>query len=278
MQIGRLKIKNAKIENIHLKVAGKKGIFNLNPLTMALYQGDVSAKGTLGVKKSIPKTNLQLTAKGIQAGPLLMDVLQKDFLEGTLKAQVNIGMQGDDANLIKKTLSGKADLLFRDGAIKGIDLAGMVRNVKATFGLAEEGGEKPRTDFAELHAPFTIKRGLVNTTNTTLVSPLIRVVAMGKADLVTESLDFRVEPKFVTSIKGQGDTQERSGLMVPVLVSGSFSSPKFSPDIEGMFKQKIEERLPDLEKRLLDKASENEELKPVEEKIKEFIKGFGLGQ
>jgi hypothetical protein len=66
--------------------------------------------------------------------------------------------------------------------------------------------------------------------------------------------------------------------MVPVLVSGSFSSPKFSPDIEGMFKQKIEERLPDLEKRLLDKASENEELKPVEEKIKEFIKGFGLGQ
>ena len=278
MQIGRLKIKNAKIENIHLKLAGEKGIFNLNPLTMALYQGDVSAKGTLGVKKSIPKTNLQLTAKGVQAGPLLMDVLQKDFLEGTLKAQVNVGMQGDDANLIKKTLSGKADLLFRDGAIKGIDLAGMVRNVKATFGLAEEGGEKPRTDFAELHAPFTIKRGLVNTTNTTLVSPLIRVVAAGKADLVTESLDFRVEPKFVASIKGQGDTQERSGLMVPVLVTGSFSSPKFRPDLEGMFKQKIEERLPDLKKRLLDKVSEKEELKPVEEKIKGVIKGFGLGQ
>jgi AsmA protein len=278
LQIGNLKIKNAKIENIRLKIIGKKGIFNIDPLAMAFYQGNVGAKASLNVQKDTPISNFQLTAKGIQSGPLLMDVLNKDILEGVLKANINLNMTGDDAAKIKKSLNGNGNFLFKDGAIKGIDLAGMVRNVKATFGLAEASEKKPRTDFAELNVPFTITRGIVNTSDTSLKSPLIRVTTAGKADLVSESLDFRVEPKFVTTIKGQGDTTDRSGLMVPVLVTGTFSSPKFRPDLEGMFKQKIEKVLPDLKKKLLEGDAEKGELKPLEKKVKELFKGFGSGQ
>ena len=72
-----------------------------------------------------------------------------------------------------------------------------------------------------------------------------RVVVGGKADLVNEILDFRVEPKFVATIKGQGDTEDRSGIMVPVLVTGSFSSPKFRPDLEGMVKDQLKNGIPD---------------------------------
>jgi len=274
-RIGKLTIKKAKIENVHLKIKGKNGIFDLNPLTMTLYQGNIGSEGSLNVQKNVPKTSFKLKAKGVQTGPMLNDVLEKDFLEGALQAQVNLNMKGDDPQLIKKTLNGKGDLLFKDGAIKGVDLAGMVRNVQVAFGLAEKGREKPRTDFSELHAPFTIKQGLVNTPNTTLTSPLLRILAKGKADLVKESLDFRVEPKFVATIKGQGDTKARSGITVPVLVTGSFSSPKFRPDLEAVLKQSIEKSLPDLQKKLLDGGSTKEELKPVEKQIKDLFKSFG---
>ncbi|MBW1692759.1 MAG: AsmA family protein [Deltaproteobacteria bacterium] len=274
-RIGKLKIKKAKIENVDFKIKGKNGIFDLNPLTMTLYQGSIKGKGSLNVQKNVPKTAIKLKAKGVQAGRLFNDVLEKDFLEGALQAQFNLNMKGDDSGLIKKTLNGKGDLLFKDGAIKGIDLAGMIRNVQVAFGLAEKGQEKPRTDFSELHAPFTIKRGLVNAPNTTLTSPLLRILAKGKADLVKESLDFRVEPKFVATIKGQGDTKTRTGVTVPVLVTGSFSSPKFRPDIEAVLKQEIEKSLPDLQKKLLDNKLTKEELKPVEKQIKDLFKGFG---
>jgi AsmA protein len=277
LQIGKLKIKNARIENTRVKIVGKKGVFNIDPLAMALYQGDVSAKASLNVQKDTPVSNFRLTAKGIQSGPLLIDVLNKDIIEGGLKANLNLNMTGDDAGKIKKSLNGDGDFLFNDGAIKGIDLAGMVRNVKATFGLAEAGEKKPRTDFAELNVPFTISGGIVNTTNTSLTSPLIRVTTAGKADLVGENLDFRVEPKFVATIKGQGDSKDRSGLTVPVLVTGTFSSPKFRPDLEGMFKQKIEQALPDLKKKLLEGGTGKGESKPVEKKVKELFKGFGSG-
>ena len=66
-----------------------------------------------------------------------------------LKAQINLIMKGDDAVAIKRTLNGNGDLLFEDGAIKGVDLDGMVHNTKAAFGLAEKGGKAPRTDFSK---------------------------------------------------------------------------------------------------------------------------------
>ncbi|UCD32941.1 MAG: AsmA family protein [Desulfobacterales bacterium] len=274
-RIGRLKIKKATIKNVDLKIKGKNGIFHLDPLTMTLYQGSIGSKGSLNVQKNVPKTAFKLNANGVQTGPLLNDVLQKDFLEGALQAQVNLNMKGDDPGLIKKTLNGQGNLRFKDGAIKGVDLAGMVRNVQVAFGLAEKGQEKPRPDFSELHAPFTIKRGRVNTPNTTLTSPLLRILAKGDADLVQESLDFRVEPKFVATTKGQGDTKTRTGITVPVLVTGSFSAPKFRPDLEGMLQQEIEKSLPDLKKNLLEGGTTKEGLKPVEKQVKDLFKGFG---
>ena len=275
MRIGKLKVKNAKIERVHLTLTGEKGIFNLQPLTMALYQGDVSGRGMFSVQNDVPGTNIQLELNNVQAGPLLMDVLKKDFLEGMLKAQINLVMNGDDAVAIKRTLNGSGDLMFNDGAIKGVDLEGMVHNTKAAFGLAEKDEKAPRTDFSQLHVPFSVKNGLVSTANTALVSPLLRLTASGNADLISELLDFRLEPKLVGTFKGQGDTKDRSGLMVPVLVAGSFSSPKFRPDLEGMLKQEIGKSLPGIQDKLLGTDSKKEESRSVEEQIKGILKGFG---
>ena len=73
--------------------------------------------------------------------------------------------------------------------------------------------------------------------------PLIRVIPAGDANLVNETLDFRVEPKVVGTIKGQGDTQDRSGIMVPVMVTGTFSKPKFAPDLAGMAQKQLEKSI-----------------------------------
>jgi AsmA protein len=275
MRLGKLKIKNIKIEHVHLTLTGEKGIFNLHPLAMSLYQGDVSGKGLFSVQSDVPNTNINLALNNVQAGPFINDLFKKDFLEGMLMAQVNLSMNGEDAAAIKKTLTGNGNLLFKDGAIKGVDLDGMVHNVEAAFGMAEKSGNSPRTDFSKLSVPFSVNKGLVSTTNTTLISPLIRMTASGKADLVNELLDFRLEPKLVETLKGQGDTKNRSGLMVPVIVVGSFSSPKFRPDLEGILKQEIGKRLPELQNKLLGPDTKKEKATSVEEQIKGILKGLG---
>jgi AsmA protein len=272
IQIGQLVASRAKIENLLLQIKAQNGIFNLDPLKLNMYQGDVSGDGNFNVQTDTPKSSLNLNVKNVQAGPLLQDVLEKDILEGIANANIKLAMAGDDAPMIKKTLNGDGQVRFNDGAIIGIDLAGMVRNVKSAFGLEQKPSQRPRTDFAELAAPFRIREGLVHTPQTSLKSPLIRVIAAGDAHLVEETLDFRVEPKVVGTIKGQGDSEQRSGLMVPVLVTGTFSKPQFAPDLAGVAKKQLEETI-------LGSGQEGQKLdkENIQEKAKDVLKGL-LGQ
>lgn len=272
LKIGQLVVSKAHIEDLMAGISAKNGIIHLDPLKLNMYQGNVSGTGKLNVQGNTPQSNVDLDVKNIQAGPLLKDVLQKDMLEGTANARVALSMDGDDAAVIKKTLNGSGQVLFNDGAVVGIDLAGMVRNVKTAFGLEQRPAQRPRTDFSELSAPFTIRNGVINTPQTSLKSPLIRLVAAGNADLVRETLDFRVEPKVVATIKGQGDTEQRSGLMVPVLVSGTFAKPKFAPDLAGVAKKQLEETI-------LGSGQDQPKLdkKNLEETAKGVLKGI-LGQ
>lgn len=275
LKINTLIANKAKIQDVILKIHAKNGIFNLDPLKLNMYQGNVSGNATLNVTKDMPESNISLIVSKVESGPLLRDVLEKDILEGVMQADVTLAMAGTDPAVFKKTLNGKGELLFNDGAIKGIDLAGMVRNVQAAFGLAEKSDQKPKTDFAELKAPFTIVNGVLNTPETSLKSPLLRVIANGTADLVKETLDFRVEPRIVGTIKGQGDEKQRSGIMVPVLVTGNFSSPKFRPDLTSVAKQQLQEKV--LESEKVKKILEKEELKDLQETTKGLLKGV-LGQ
>jgi AsmA protein len=271
LKIAKLTINKANLEDVVLQIKANNGVFNLDPLKLNMYQGNAAGKAVLDVAKDTPRSNINLRINNVQVGPLLRDVLEKDFLEGATNADITMAMIGDNPEKIKQTLSGKGDLRFTDGAIVGIDLSAMARNVGAAFGLAKKGEKRPRTDFTELMVPFTIKNGVANTPQSSIKSPFIRITAVGTADLVKETLDFRVDPKAVATIKGQGDKKERSGIMVPVLVSGTFSAPKFRPDLSTATKQRIEKEI--FESKEVQKILEKEELKPFEKKAKGLLEG-----
>jgi tripartite-type tricarboxylate transporter receptor subunit TctC len=60
--------------------------------------------------------------------------------------------------------------------------------------------------------------------------------------------------------------------MVPVLVSGTFASPKFRPDLSAAAKQNIEKQI--LESKEVQKLLEKDELKPFEKNVKDALKGL----
>ena len=242
-RIDRLTVAKAKMEDVSLKVAAKDGVVSLEPFAMKLYRGSAAGKAVVNVQGDRPVTESSFNLDGVQVNPLLKDTAGKDFLEGSARARAAISAVGDDAARVKQSLNGRGELVFSDRAIVCVDLANMVRNVKATLGGEARTGPKPRTDFAELTVPFTIENGVFHTAEAVLKSPLVRLQASGKADLVRETLDFRVDPRVVGTIKGQGDDKERAGLGVPVIVSGTFANPDFRPDLEGLAKDRLKQAL-----------------------------------
>ncbi len=288
--VGALQAQGMTIEDIAFKVNAKDGMIRIDPLSASLYQGTIQSDALVDVKGSSPKSRMAFRIDSVQAGPLVRDLAHQDIIEGNVQGDVRISTVGDQPETIKKNLNGEGELLFRDGAVVGIDIPGMVRNVKSAFTTAttaKPSGERPKTDFSELSAPFTIRNGVVNTSGTELKSPLIRVVTTGNADLVNEVLDLRVDPKLVATLKGQDDTEERRGIRVPILVSGSFAEPKFRPDLKGMIdgglKEVIKEGVSDPSelKKLIkpgtDESGEDEP-KSTEDKVKGVLKGLGIGQ
>lgn len=81
---------------------------------------------------------------------------------------------------------------------------------------------------------FFIKDGHANTEDLQLASPLLRVSGTGSANLVDRTLQFRLDPKLVMSLQGQGGATDVAGLGVPVVIQGPWSEPRIYSDIAGI--------------------------------------------
>jgi AsmA protein len=273
VNIGTLRVAGLSMANVRAALAGKNGVFTLDPCAMDLYQGKAGAKARIDVRNKYPATNLHLTTRNIQAGPVIRDSIDKDIIEGALTSDISLSMTGDTPDMIKQNLGGNGQLKFIDGAVVGVDIAGAIRNVGAGLGLAEATTEKPKTDFAELNITYTAARGLVKIPKASLVSPLLRLVANGRTSLVKEDLDFRVEPTLVATIKGQGDTKDRSGLLIPFDVRGTWEKPKVRPDLEAILKNKLPDS-DELKQLLKGEKSDSGEKQDLKDAARGLIKGL----
>jgi len=272
IRAGKVKVDKTKMQDIKVKISAKNGVFHINPITMKLYNGDMSGNVTLNVKKNTPQSNIKIKLNNIECEPLIKDILEKDILKGTVKAGVALSMSGDDADKIMKTLNGKGEFSVQNGAVKGIDLVAMVRNTDGAYGFAGQSSKKPKTGFSELYAPFIITNGLFKTTDTRMVSTLIRVAVSGKAYLPGETLKFRIEPVVVTTSKTEKKKMKRSEVKVPVLVSGTFSSPKLRPDLKAIAKDRLEKKV--FESKKFKKVFKKKKYAPYEDAAKSLLKGL----
>lgn len=271
IKVGELVAKGARVQNVLLKITGKNGVFDLKPLSLDLYEGSIAMLGNFNVQKDRPIGSIDLKTENVKAGPLLRDSVNKDVLRGTMNAAAKIGFAGDNAVDIKKSLNGSGNLTFLDGAIVGIDIAEMGRNLASGLSGKQAPTEKPTTDFAELKVPFKLVYGVFQTEDTSLISPLLRVKASGTANLVSENLDMKVRPKIVGSLKGQGDTEDRSGVTVPIIVQGTFAKPTFKPDVKAMANEET------IIEAIKNPDSLKEKGKSLEETGKSLLKGLGFG-
>ncbi len=201
---------------------------------VGLYDG--AAAGTLGLDASgkTPICTMHVNLKDVRALPLLSDVADFQALDGRLGAAIEVQATGSSLPAAIASLNGAVEFLLRDGEVRGINVAKMIRALVAAplSGWRESATEK--TDFTEFNALFRINGGQASTENLRLAGPLVRVSGAGSADLVNRTLQFRLDPKLVMSLEGQGGATDPVGLGVPVIVQGSWNEPRIYPDIAGI--------------------------------------------
>jgi uncharacterized protein involved in outer membrane biogenesis len=236
-KIGWLKLANVKTENVILGLKANDGIATLSPFSANLYQG--SMNGTLKVDaRSTPNIAFKQNMKSVSIGPLMVDAINNDMLSGTGSVNIDVTTQGNTVSALKKALDGNAALNLTDGAIKGVDIAGSIREIKSKVNVLkkETGADKSKkTDFSELTATFNIKNGVAHNEDLAMKAPVLRLAkgdSRGDIDIGNEKINYLAKPTVVKSLKGQGgaDLDELSGIAIPVKITGTFAQPKYGMD------------------------------------------------
>ncbi|MEH6404563.1 MAG: AsmA family protein [Sneathiella sp.] len=230
LTIGKILIEKIKIGKSSIATSLKGGLLKIGLTELNLYDGRGQGNVVLDARNKTPKISKSFTLTGVQLHPLLKDAAEFEKLEGTGMVQIDIKATGISQKDMVDTLSGTGKILFENGAIKGVNLASMARNVTSAF---TGGGAEQKTDFAKLSGTYKITKGILKNTDLTMLNPFIRLTGAGTVNMPNKTLKYRIEPKLVADAKGQGGDSS-SGIVVPVLISGSWDDPKFAPDLAGV--------------------------------------------
>jgi AsmA protein len=247
LRLGALRLMNLHTRKMVATVKAKAGEIQLAPLSAELYQGQFAGEVRVDLRNKVPTIQINEQLTGVEAGPLLKDLLGKDYLSGKTLLTANLTTRGDRISQFKQTLNGKAEVRFEDGAVNGIDIAQLIRDAYAAYKKqpSEKPVEKPQTDFALLSASINIKDGLVSNNDLSAQSPLLRVTGAGQVDLVTETIDYRVSAAIVNTLEGQGGKalSDLKGLTIPLLIKGAMTAPKISVDMARLLDEKAKAKV-----------------------------------
>jgi len=233
LSVGAIKLRRIQLGKTRLQVSLHDGKLAADLSELALYKGTGKGRVALDGTQSGVGLDAAFSLKGVAAEPFLTDAAGFDRIEGTGNFDVQIAGRGGSQRQIVSSLAGKGAITFLDGAIKGINVANMLRNVGSAF--TDTGGTQ-KTDFAELSGTFTIASGIVSNQDLTLKAPVLRVGGAGAVDLPKRTVNYRITPKVAATIEGQGGKQDASGLTVPVIVEGPWDNMSFRPDVAAMVK------------------------------------------
>jgi len=240
VKIGQLKAANVKASNVRVDIKAANGKVDVSPLSANLYRGSLNGAVSIQAAQT-PAVAVKQTLSGIDVGPLLKDAADFDTLEGRGNVTLDVTGRGSTVSALKKALNGTAAIKLTDGAIKGIDVAGTLRDVKSRLGAlrgqhtqAASGSQK--TDFSELSGTFQIKNGVARNNDLQGKSPLLRLAGQGEVDIAQELLNYLIKATVVATSKGQGgrDVSDLTGITVPVHLTGSFAKPSYSIDFSGV--------------------------------------------
>ena len=254
LRIGSLKVSNLKASNVRLDFKAKGGRVDVSPLSANLYQGSMNGALSVNAATATPSFAIKQNLSGVAVGPLLKDLANKDTLDGHGSVNVDVTTQGATVGALKRGLNGGASVNLRDGAIKGIDIAGTIRNAKAKLGTlkgqqTQAADKNQKTDFSELSGTFAIRNGVASNHDLSMKSPLLRVGGAGDINIGEDTINYLVKASIVATSKGQDgrDASDLKGITVPVRATGPLAAPSFGLDYNALLtdtvKQQAEEKI-----------------------------------
>jgi hypothetical protein len=231
------------------------GIIRMQPLTAQLYGGQENGTITVDMRPTPMTYTVQSKLSNVDANKLISSVSSlKQTLYGLLAANANASFSGTNAEQMARTLNGKLSLDLRNGKIIGMDILNELSQVGKFVGFNHAASNF--TNVAQLTGDFDVQNGVARTNNLKAVIDGGTLAATGAVGLADQSLNLNLTAVLSkgmsdavggTGIGGLMNTalaNNKGELVIPVLVTGTFSHPNFAPDVQKIAQMRMQNLLP----------------------------------
>lgn len=235
LRVGDAIVHGIKLSQIGVGLAASHGLLRIAPLAAKLYGGDAAGTMTLDARGAVPVLQIDENLSGVDVQPLAAAFARFNRVSGRGNITLNVTARGRTSAAMLASLDGRAAATLAHGAIQGIDLWGAVNTVVALVArhtlAGGLGGGSTRFDAFKASAVFT--HGIASTQDLEISSGDLRVTGQGTTNLVTGAVDYHL---LATLLKGSAAQPGKGATLasVPLLVSGTLTSPTVRPDQQAL--------------------------------------------
>ncbi|MCR9078794.1 MAG: AsmA family protein [Hyphomonadaceae bacterium] len=206
-----------------------------------VFQGDWYGDLVLDASRSTPTLELEALATSIAAQEMLTALTGFQNLSGLGDVHVKMSSQGNSLKSLINDLDGNFESDLNHGALKGLNLAKMVRDATSLTDLARSGNltitsfrdaisPEAETDFSQFIGNLEFTNGVASISDLSIENPVVGITGAGSIDLGARTLDISLTPRVDISASGAGSTLALGDIPIPVRAYGNWSNIQFGID------------------------------------------------
>lgn len=206
-----------------------------------VFQGNWSGDLVLDASGATPTLQIDALADSIAAQDMLTALTGFQNLSGLGDVHLDLQSEGNSLKALIQGLDGKFESDLNQGALKGLNLAKLVRDASNLQDLVASGNlsiasfreafsPEAETDFSQFIGNLDFNNGIASITDLSIDNPVVGITGAGSIDLGARTLDIRLTPRVDVSAAGAGSTLGLANIPVPVRVYGDWSNVRFGLD------------------------------------------------
>jgi uncharacterized protein involved in outer membrane biogenesis len=256
INVGTLTYDQLVLNSVKADVTLDHGVIRLSPQTSGLYGGKQTGEIVMDTRVTPAEITVATKLQNIDANRLVSAVSSiKDTLYGPLAGDANVSFRAASGTAFAHSLNGKLDLELHNGRIANVALL----NELATIGRFLNASVIPQqssTEVTRLTGTFDVVNGVAQTNDLRAVLPGASLAANGTVNLATSALNLHMTVVMASDISQKVGGKDIGGFMqtalanskgelvMPVIVTGTFGSPRFAPDAREIARMRLQNLLP----------------------------------
>lgn len=208
---GEVRTENRTASDLKVSVAGQRGVFDLQPLTLRAFAGQGSGSIRADFTGAVPRYQVRYALSQLHIGEFLKTLSPKIRAEGSMDFSANLSMQGKTMNTLRQTMEGQFSLRGKDLILNGRDLDRQFARYESSqnFNLVDVGalffvgpvglavtkgfnfasifqGSEGRSEIRTVVSDWKVERGVAYSQDVAMATNENRVALQGELDFVNQ--------------------------------------------------------------------------------------------